>query len=229
MKTRFAVMVLFLAVFAFADPGLAQTCRGFERSQDHRGDTTLDAVRGVLAKHLSTGVNEFEFVRAIADRFYVFTGSAFLFVDTFGNPWEHYVSPLFQVDDGRIEVLWYTAQPARKAFLISYEGKRNDGTPGKHAFYLDIPSDDPAWCNDVIGLEVPEGTVLRHVRFSDVDHDGLSEMLCSFDPIAPGPRMSLLFKQEEQGDVFSFVPWKPTYTRAFFDTLFKRADTTDPN
>lgn len=229
MKTRFAVVFLFLAVFAFAGPGLAQTCRGFERSQDHRGDDALEAVRGVLVKHLPAGVKEFEFVRAIANRFYVFTGSEFLFVDTFGNYWEHYVSPLFQVDNGRIEVLWHTDSAAGKAFLITYEGKRNDGTPGKHAFYLDIPSADPALCNDVIGLEVPEGTVLRHVRFSDVDHDGLSEMLCSFDPVTSGPRKTLLFKQEEQGDVFSFTRWKPTYTPALFDTLFKRTKEAQPD
>ncbi|HNW34069.1 MAG TPA: hypothetical protein PKM25_04000 [Candidatus Ozemobacteraceae bacterium] len=236
MNNRYIVMFLLWTIFLPIHHAAGQVCRGFERSEDNRDDPRLDQVRAALLENASLEGNEFEFVRSIKGRFYVFTGSDFVFVDTFGKPEKHYVSHLCHVDSGKVNVFWLLDRKSKKVFFISYEGKRNDGTQGKHVFYLEVSSDDDAWCNDVIGLETmpqanpertaPTGGRLRDVRLIDVDHDDFPEILCSFEPDAAGeqghPRTTLLFRQEKVNNDYKIVTWKPTYSREFFDTLFRR-------
>ncbi|HOT29894.1 MAG TPA: hypothetical protein PLU72_17085 [Candidatus Ozemobacteraceae bacterium] len=229
---RHFIIFLFLGLLVPAASAIGQTCRGFERSEAHRNDPAVKAVRTAIEHSDVTIANEFEFVRSIAGRFYVLTGPDFVFVDTAGTPDKHYVSPLFHVDGGKINVFWQLDRPQKRVFFISYEGKRNDGTQGRHVLYLEIPSTGNAWCNDVIGLEALDqadpsrtgiaGDRLRDVRLIDVNHDDYAEMLCSFDGSDVGNRKTLLFRQEITGNAFVFTPWKPTYSRAFFDTLFQR-------
>lgn len=234
---RHITFFLLLALLLPVGSAIGQTCRGFERSEDHRNDPAVKAVRTAIERSNVTIADEFEFVRSIAGRFYALTGPDFVFVDTVGTPDQHYVSPLFHVDDGKINVFWQLDRPQKRVFFISYEGKRNAGTQGIHVLYLEIPSTGDAWCNDVIGLEAldqadPTRTIagdrLRDVRLIDVNHDGYAEMLCSFDTENTGnrapARKTLLFRQEISGNAFVFTPWKPSYFRAFFDTLFQRLE-----
>ncbi len=239
MNRHFIIFVL-LGLLVPGASAIGQTCRGFERSEAHRNDPAVKAVRTAIEHSDATIANEFEFVRSINSRFYVLTGPDFVFVDTAGTPDQQNVSPLFRVNDGKINVFWQLDRPHKRVFFIAYEGTRNDGSQGKHVLYLEIPSAEAAWCNDVIGLEELDqadpnrtgiaGDRLRDVRLIDVNHDGYAEMLCSFDTENTGSqapvRKTLLFRQEISDNAFVFTPWKPTYSRAFFDTLFRRTDET---
>jgi len=233
---RHIFIFLLLGLLVPAASAIGQTCQGFERSEAHRNDPAVKAVRTAIEHSDVTIASEFEFVRSLASRFYVLTGPDFVFVETAGAPDKHYVSPLFHVDDGKINVFWQLDRPQKRVFFISYEGKRNDGSQGRHVLYLEIPSAGEAWCNDVIGLEALDqadpkrtdidGDRLRDVRLIDVNHDGYAEMLCSFETGNAGNRKTLLFRQQISGNAFEFTPWKPTYSRTFFDTLFRRTDNT---
>lgn len=228
-----AVFLLWALLFP-VNSATGQLCHGFERSENHCGDPAVQQVRKALLKAGTIAEGEFEFVMSVLGRFYVFTGSDFVFVDTLGEPEQQYVSHLFHVDSGKINVFWSLDRKSKKVFFISYEGKRNDETQGRHVFYLEIPSDDNAWCNDVFRMEgMPQadperkdtsGETLRDVRLIDVDHDDLSEILCTFEPGTAGKRKTLLFRQEKIDGFYKIIPWKPTYSREFFDTLFRRTE-----
>lgn len=246
---------LFLLIFLWntlltANLSAERLYGGFEKSEDYLDDLAIEQVRSVLGNQESwTGVrwpqdqasrigDDFDFVRRSESQFYVFTGSDFVYVDIAGEPASHYVAHLFEVESGKINVFWSVVRKQYSTFFISYKGKRNDGTEGKHVFFLEIRSDGKAWCNDVFGLEnlaqadpeksEPVQDVLHNVWVGNVDHDdeGLVEMICFFESPVSTPwakaRNTMLFREEKIHGESKIALWKPTYSPEFFRVLFRK-------
>ncbi len=239
MRMRSITFVLFCLLLAavelWAQPGQRLGC-GFEWSGNLRDNQIRKALESTLKGEGLSLEAGFDYVTMNGKTFYLLAGDEFVFVDISGPKKEHYVSPLFSVESGKISVLWSIVRRDRKVFFIAYSGKSNDGRSGDHSFFLEV-TPPQGYCNDVFGLEEwkeratsqdPESAgYLTDLRFVDIDNDGRDEMLCSLEiPDSSGKshRELVTLRQEEtSGGATRFVAWKPDHfsnrVRKFFDSL----------